>query len=62
MKRHLHITVDTNRVTCGKCENRSQPAYGEYACEIFGGVRLRHKGTQSLRCAPCLAAEREASK
>ena len=61
MKRTLQITIDANRVTCGKCRLRSSA--GPW-CNLFDAPLYEHnEGVRGLRrCAPCLAAEREASK
>ena len=60
MKRHLQITIDANRVTCGKCEHRSQPiAGGNCYCPAFYGAWLPPYRDTYRRCAPCLAAEKE---
>lgn len=65
MTRHLTIAIDANRVTCGKCEwlrDVTEPNWVPRAsCDLF----LAHMGkghSGFRRCAPCLAAEREAGE
>lgn len=66
MKRTLQIHIDANRVTCGKCRGAVLDMGDYYAgsCDVFGEpLRRRHGGViaELHRCAPCLAAEREAT-
>lgn len=55
MNRRLTITIDANRVTCGKCEhafylNLSDRPKESVHCQLFDVYTVG-------RCAPCLAAE-----
>ena len=64
MKRTLTIHIDANRVTCGECDYTD--AYcGRPYCQLFLSEALgytdRFNESTWQRCAPCLAAEREAS-
>lgn len=59
MKRHLTITIDANRVTCGKCEQLGLSAWAiDGACKLFR-VDLAVNGRSFVRCALCLAAEKD---
>lgn len=72
MKRTLQIHIDANRVTCGKCQKRGLTRHVSACkpssyCETFYEWLPGYKrGTAAnglfRRCAPCLAAEREARK
>ena len=64
MKRTLQIHIDANQVTCGKCEHLCVDGSGQHAwCELFHVDPLEYDPAQGLlRCAPCLAAEREAGE
>lgn len=60
-RRTLQIHIDANRVTCGKCELVSAADN----CRVFHAPLQRVDRGEHVtfrRCAPCLAAEREAGK
>ena len=62
MKRHLHIAIDANRVTCGKCDFVRWRSPVMYDCAAFRQRLMKEApGDDWLRCAQCLAAEREAT-
>lgn len=67
MKRTLKIHIDANRVTCGKCEycedHGEDIPYARCTFHAFRGPLEWSAGPNRgyQRCAPCLAAEREAS-
>jgi hypothetical protein len=69
MKRHLTIAIDANRVTCDPCKwFLPWPSdWTKATCRLFK-EDLQAEGetidglNNYARCAPCLAAEREAGE
>lgn len=69
-RRTLTIVIDANRVTCGKCVwvtavRRAHACNPSATCMLFcdylpGYKRATAANGLFRRCAPCLAAEREA--
>ena len=61
MKKHLVITVDINKKTCGRCEFaqvvHSNPSW--WRCDLFEGAWLGNTDTQKRpsRAQACLQAE-----